>query len=74
MTVKRDKNAGAYEVQVAIGDPNVEANWKTVVTSKNARSIPVNGLTPGQTYCFRVRAIGSKGPGAWSDIASMMAV
>ena len=73
-SVKREKNVGAFEVQVAIGDPNVPANWKTAVTSKNARSIAINDLTPGTLYYFRVRAIGSKGPGAWSDIASIMAV
>jgi hypothetical protein len=74
VTVTRRADAGAYEVQLATGDPAVEANWKAAVTSKKARNIEVNTLTPGTLYYVRARVIGSQGPGGWSDIANIMAV
>jgi hypothetical protein len=66
--------AGSYETQLGTGDPNVPANWKTATTTTGCRCIELTGLTPGQLYYVRVRAIYAKGPGAWSDVASLMAV
>ena len=68
------KGAGSYESQLCTGDDTVEANWRTVAQTKGCRRIEINGLTPGAICKFRIRAIGPKGPGAWSDIASLMAV
>lgn len=38
-----------------------------------ASSATATGLTSGTIYYFRVRAIGAKGPGPWSDIAQKRA-
>jgi hypothetical protein len=72
--VNRLSGVGAYEGQYASGDPNVESNWKNGVLSTKASQIVFENLTPGTMYYFRVRGVGSGGPGAWSDIANLMAV
>ncbi len=68
------KGAGSYETQLCTGDETVEANWHTVAQTKGCRRIEITGLTAGTIYKFRIRAIGSKGPGAWAESASIMAV
>jgi len=65
--VTRLAGAGSYEVQSTQGDPGIEANWQHLLSSKNASHILLSGLTPGQTYWFRVRAVGNHGDGAWTD-------
>ena len=71
--VKRVKGAGSYESQICLGDPSIEANWKMKIITTVCRHIELTGLTPGQLYYVRVRAISSSTNGAWSDIASLMA-
>jgi hypothetical protein len=66
--------AGSYETQRCTGDPAVEANWTNSLITTAALRIELTGLTPGQLYYVRCRAIGGNGPGAWSDVASLMAV
>lgn len=72
-SVKKLDGAGALEGWICTGDPAVEANWRHHVTSVLARKIMFTGLTAGTVYYFRVRGIGSAGPGGWSDIAQLMA-
>jgi Fibronectin type III domain len=62
------KGASSYEWECKVHDA-VSAPWSAIKTSTTAK-ILVPGLTPGTLYAFRVRAIGSAGPGAWSDEAS----
>ena len=65
-------NAKSYEAQTTT-DVNKDESWKDVGTFTSTR-IALEDLTPGMTYWARVRAIGSAGPGAWSDAVSAMAI
>lgn len=61
---KTVKGAGSYEWECKLHtDAGV---WEQVKISLGA-SIRVTSLTSLTLYAFRVRAIGSAGPGAWSD-------
>lgn len=72
--VKRMSKAAGYDVQLSSGDPTNAASWKDVGTYTSARHIALTGLTPGQTYSVRLRAINAAGPGAWTTPASLMVV
>ena len=56
--------AATYEIHCKLH--NTTDPFQPAKTSTAAR-VRVDGLTPGVLYAFRVRAIGSAGPGAWSD-------
>ena len=62
------KGSSSYEWECKLHD-NLAAPWTAVKTSTTTK-ILVTGLTPGALYAFRVRAIGSAGPGTWSDEAT----
>lgn len=68
------KGAGSYEVQIGQGDSGVEENWRAAAISKVCSRMVLEGLVPGTLYHVRIRAIGSRGAGAWSDAASLMAM
>ena len=72
--VARVAGAKLYEVQIAQGDPSVEENWKPATISATGSHILLEDLTPAQTYWFRVRAMGSGGPGLWTDPISLIVV
>lgn len=58
--------AATYEVQCKLHEsPEPFQNAKTSTSSRTS----VNGLTSGQLYAFQVRAVGSAGPGPYSDEA-----
>lgn len=59
--------ASTYEWQQRLHDN--AATWQALKTGTTVK-ILVPGLTPGVVYAFRVRAIGSAGPGTWSDEAT----
>ena len=70
--VARLAGARTYEIQLAQSDPSLEENWKSATSSATASQLLVEGLTPGQTYWLRVRAIG--GAGRWTDPVSLIVV
>lgn len=63
----RDPSAKSYEVQVSV-DPMTDATWAYRLTAPKS-STTITGLTSGAKMWVRARAIGSDGPGAWSDPA-----
>ncbi len=74
--VTSDKNAKTFESRFAlIGAGGTPGPWQDGGLSSNSRALPINGLTPGQTYAVQVRAIGgSAGYSDWSDPVSHMAM
>src|SRR5215467_3691117 len=60
-----------YEVRYAsIGADGKPGSWTYLQLFTSSRSFPVNGLTPGTTYGFQVRALGRLGYTDWSDSAN----
>ncbi len=62
----------AFEIQYCVGDTSVPANWKVGAQSGKCKKVEVTGLERGKDHTFRIRAIGKKGPGPWSDVAVYM--
>ncbi len=60
--------ASSYEWECKVHN-DLNAPWSAIKTSTTAK-ITVENLTPGTLYAFRVRAVGSAGPGTWSDEAT----
>ena len=72
LKVKPIANAKCYEVQDSTDNG---ATWTSGGLFTNSRAMPVNGLTPGKSYTFRVRAVGgSSGASDWSDPMSHMSL
>jgi hypothetical protein len=67
-------HAKCYEVRAAaVGAENMPGPWQTVGLFTDSRSMTIDGLVPGTTYMFRVRAIGgSNGYSDWSNTVSRM--
>lgn len=64
LTWSRVRGAKTYIVEHSDNVTPRVWSQKAVVTTSKAT---VSGCTPGQLCVFRVRAIGSAGPGPWSD-------
>ena len=68
-------HAKSYEVRLAICIGNAPGPWQAAGVFTNSRSMTVDGLTPGTTYMFQVRAIGcSTRYSGWSNPVSRMCV
>jgi fibronectin type III domain protein len=66
--INRVVRAKCYELRyAAIGVGGAPDAWQNAGLFTNSRSMTVNGLTPGTTYAFQVRAVGSAGLTDWSD-------
>ena len=68
--------AKCYEVRsAAVGAGNVPGAWQTAGLFTNSRSMTIDGLVPGTTYTFQVRAVGgSTRYSDWSNPVSRMCV
>jgi hypothetical protein len=62
--------ASAYELQYT-QNPN-DNSWTDGGTFASTRGIGITGLTRSKDYWARVRAIGTNGPGPWSDPATIL--
>jgi hypothetical protein len=67
-------HAKCYEVRMAVvGAGNTPGPWQSAGLFTNSRSMTINGLTPGTTYMFQVRAAGgSTRYSDWSNPVSRM--
>ncbi|MBI3415001.1 MAG: fibronectin type III domain-containing protein [Verrucomicrobia bacterium] len=65
----RVRGAKSYEVQRSADPTN---GWAHVCSCTRS-NVTVNSMTSGTRYWFRVAAIGSAGPGPWSDPAMKIA-
>jgi hypothetical protein len=68
------KGAKSFLVEICVGDPTIEANWRFGAVSSTCTLIVVEGLVPGTVYSFRVRAIRATGHGPWSSYITLMAI
>jgi len=60
--------AVSYTVRSApMGSDGKPGTWTELSPVTVIRSVTVNGLTPGTTYAFQVRALGRAGYTNWSD-------
>lgn len=64
-------NARTYVVEMRIHATPENAWTQAELPTKSRTSL--NGLTPGQRYEFRVRAVGAAGMSGWSDVVLRMA-
>jgi hypothetical protein len=67
-------HAKCYEVRMAVVCAgNTPGPWQTAGLFTNSRLMTINGLTPGTTYMFQVRAVGgSTRYSDWSNPVSRM--
>jgi hypothetical protein len=64
----RIANAKFYEVRSApIDDKGSPGDWRQNGFFSKSQSMLVNGLKPGTSYAFQVRAMGTAGFSEWSD-------
>ena len=59
--------ARSYEIRYATVTGGTVASWVIQAATTVRPAIPINGLTPGATYTFQVRALGRLGFTDWSD-------
>ena len=72
MELSWDPVYGANSYAIEKREHNVPAAVWAAVQTVSQSKLTVTGLTSGTTYAFRVRAIGPKGNGPWSDEAVKM--
>ncbi|MBK1883356.1 fibronectin type III domain-containing protein [Luteolibacter pohnpeiensis] len=72
VTVKPVATAKCYQVDIApVSNEGVLGEFSQVAIQSSSRNILVTGLTPGNVYAYRIRAIGgSTGFSDWSNITT----
>jgi hypothetical protein len=68
----RWRSVTGRDIYIVECSENASGPW-TEAYRGAATSATCSGLTPGKEYFFRVRAWGTAGPGAWSDITKTRA-
>lgn len=58
--------AYVYNLEIATGDPSVEANWSDAGIYPHCNHITLTGLTAGKTYYVRLRGFNRNGHGVWA--------
>ena len=66
----RVDGARAYEIQIGV-EPIMGTNWQNKPSVTKSKTT-LTGLPSGAKISVRVRAIGSAGPGPWSETATRM--
>jgi len=75
VTTRAIRKALSYELQyAALGPGGTPGTWTTITLTSARPAATVDGLTPGTTYAFRVRALGKLGHTDWSDSATRMCI
>ena len=68
-------NARSYDLRYApAGSSGTPSTWTTELVTSVKSAVRINGLTPGTTYAFQVRAMGKLGYTDWSDSATAMCI
>ena len=68
VVVKPLPKAASYDLRYATAQPGASLGpWTTISFVAAQKAPPVTGLTPGTTYTFQVRALGTVGYTDWSD-------
>lgn len=71
LTVNKEPHMGSVELQATSADPNIEAEWYTLVKSYTCRT-EAKGLDSVKRYYFRARFENALGVGPWSHIVSLI--
>jgi hypothetical protein len=66
--------ARSFEIQVAEGDPLVEANWLHKAVFAGTSSMYMDGYTRGNEYSLRGRGVFPAGMGGWSPVVTIIVV
>jgi hypothetical protein len=66
--------ARAYEIRFAALSNGMPGPWTSESVTKGNTPVPFGNLTPGTTYAFQVRALGTRGFTGWSDSATRMCI
>jgi len=72
VNIKSLPGALSYEVRHVPLGTDTPGTWTTTTLTSAKKASPVNGLRPGMTYAFQVRALGKLGYTDWSDSATRM--
>ena len=69
VSVTPDQKARMFEIQHGVTGPGgaLPTSWTTLAFAKARPATAVNGLTPGTSYTFQVRAFGTLGYTDYSD-------
>ena len=73
LKVANSPKAWSYELRYAPLEPSgTPGTWESQAVTSVHSLIPCNGLKPGTTYAFQVRALGRLGFSDWSDTVTRM--